>query len=114
MIDRKPAIIIGCAGVADVIEAIAYARRNKLFVSIRGGGHNVSGAAVCDGGMVIDLSAMKAIRVDPARTVRAEGGVTWGELDRETRSLDSPHPVGSSQYRHSGTHARRRHRLAGA
>ncbi len=95
MIDRKPAIIIGCAGVADVIEAIAYARRNKLSVSVRGGGHNVSGAAVCDGGMVIDLSAMKAIRVDPvSRTVRAEGGVTWGELDRETQVFGLAAPGG--------------------
>jgi FAD/FMN-containing dehydrogenase len=86
MIDRKPAVIVRCAGVADVIESVNLARAQNLCVSVRGGGHNVTGAAVCDGGMVIDLSAMKGIHVDPTRrTARAQGGVTWGELDRETQ-----------------------------
>jgi FAD/FMN-containing dehydrogenase len=86
MIDRKPAVIVRCAGVADVVEAVNFARAQNLCVAVRGGGHNVTGAAVCDGGMVIDLSAMKGIHVDPTlRTVRAQGGVTWGELDRETQ-----------------------------
>jgi FAD/FMN-containing dehydrogenase len=86
MIDKRPAVIIRCAGVADVIEAVTFARSHDLLVAVRGGGHNVTGAAVCDGGMVIDLSPMKGVRVDPvARTVRAQGGVLWGELDRETQ-----------------------------
>jgi FAD binding domain/Berberine and berberine like len=89
MIDRKPALIARCAGAADVISAVNFARNNNLLVSVRGGGHNVSGNAVCDRGLVIDLSPMKGLRVDPARrTVRAEGGVTWGEFDRETQAFE--------------------------
>jgi FAD/FMN-containing dehydrogenase len=88
MIDRRPALIARCAGAADVIRAVGYARERGLPLAVRGGGHNVAGNAVCDGGVVIDLSAMKAIRVDPARRMaRAEGGVTWGELDRETQAF---------------------------
>ena len=87
-IDRKPALIARCTGAADVIAAVAFARANGLLVSVRGGGHNVTGNAVCDGGLMIDLSPMKGVRVDPvARTVRAQGGVTWGELDHETRAF---------------------------
>src|SRR5919197_5819603 len=89
MIDKTPALILRCAGVSDVISAVNFARTNNLLVSVRGGGHNVSGNAVCDRGLVIDLSLMKGIRVDPARrTVPAEGGVTWGEFDRETQAFD--------------------------
>lgn len=85
-IDKHPALIVRCGGVSDVVEAVRYARAHELPVAVRGGGHNIAGNAVCDGGLVIDLSSMKGIRVDPqARTVRAEGGVTWGELDRETQ-----------------------------
>jgi FAD/FMN-containing dehydrogenase len=85
MIDKRPAMIVRCTGVADVIEAVRFARRHNMLVAVRGGGHNVAGYSVCEGGMVIDLSPMKGIRVDPAaRTVRAQGGVTWGELDHET------------------------------
>ncbi len=88
MIDRRPALIAQCAGVADVLAAVAFARDNDLLVAVRGGGHNITGAAVCDGGLMIDLSPMKGIRVDPdARTVRAEAGVTWGELDHETQAF---------------------------
>jgi hypothetical protein len=65
MIDHRPAIIARCAGVADVIDAVNFARSNDLLVSVRGGGHNVSGNALCDGGLMIDLSAMKSVRVDP-------------------------------------------------
>ncbi len=87
-IDRKPALIARCTGAADVIAAVAFARANGLLVSVRGGGHNVTGNAVCDGGLMIDLSPMKGVRVDPvARTVRAQGGVTWGELDHETQAF---------------------------
>jgi len=88
MIDHRPAAIVRCAGVADVICAVNFARDNGLLVSVRGGGHNVSGNAVSDGGLMIDLSPMKGIRVDlQNRTVRAEPGVTWGEFDRETQAF---------------------------
>lgn len=88
MIDKRPALIVRCAGAADVIACVRYARENDLLVSVRGGGHSVSGKSVCDGGLMIDLSAMKGIRVDPARrTVRAQTGLTLGEFDRETQAF---------------------------
>ena len=88
MIDRHPALIARCQGVSDVVAAIRFARDQDLLVAVRGGGHNVAGTAVCDDGLVIDLSAMKGLRVDPiARTARAEAGVLWGEFDRETQSF---------------------------
>lgn len=88
MIDRRPALIARCTGVADVIAAVNFARDNELVVAVRGGGHSVPGYAVCEGGIVIDLSPMKGIWVDPdARTVRAQAGVTWGEFDRETQQF---------------------------
>ncbi len=88
MIDRRPALITRCTGAADVMAAVRFAREHDLLVSIRGGGHNIAGNAVCDGGLMIDLSRMKSIRVDPvARTVRAEPGVLWGEFDRETQAF---------------------------
>ena len=88
MIDKHPAIIVRCAGVSDVVAAVNFARDHSLTVAVRGGGHNVAGNAVCDGGMVIDLSEMKGIRVDGAsRTVRAEPGLTWAEFDRETQQF---------------------------
>ncbi len=88
MIDKHPALIVRCTGVSDVINSINFARNNNLLVAVRGGGHSFPGNSVCDGGLVIDLSLMKGIRVDPAqRTVRAEGGVKWGEFDRETQAF---------------------------
>jgi len=82
MIDKRPALIARCAGAADVIECVRFAREHDLLVSVRGGGHNVAGSAVCDGGLMIDLAPMKSIRVDPvAQTVRAEPGVLGGELE---------------------------------
>jgi hypothetical protein len=88
MIDRHPALIVRCAGVSDVITAVQFARSRNLLVAIRGGGHNVAGRAICDGGLVIDLSLMKGIHVDPAhRIARAEPGVTWSEFDRETQAF---------------------------
>ena len=88
MIDRRPAMIARCTGTSDVIAAIGFARSEGLTVAVRGGGHNVAGNATCDGGLVIDLSPMKGIRVDAdARTVRAQGGLTWGELDKETQAF---------------------------
>ncbi|KYH27835.1 glycolate oxidase subunit GlcD [Halalkalicoccus paucihalophilus] len=86
MIDSYPAIIARCSGVADVITAVTFGREYDLPVAVRGGGHNVAGTAVQDGGIVVDLSAMNGVRVDPeARTVRAEGGATLGDVDRETQ-----------------------------
>ena len=86
MIDRRPALIARCAGVADVIAAIKFARIHEALVSVRGGGHNTPGIAVCEGGLMIDLAGMRSVRVDPARqTARAEGGTTWSDFDRETQ-----------------------------
>src|SRR6202047_4828391 len=88
MIDRRPALIARCAGVADVIAAVRFAREHGLLVSVRGGGHNITGTAVCEGGLMIALSPMKSVRVDPARrTARAEAGLTWGEYNRETQAF---------------------------
>jgi FAD/FMN-containing dehydrogenase len=87
-IDRSPALVARCSGVADVIAAVKFARQAGLPVAVRSGGHSFPGASVCDGGIVIDLSLMKGIRVDPeARTARAQAGVLWGELDRETQAF---------------------------
>jgi FAD/FMN-containing dehydrogenase len=87
-IDRSPALIARCAGVADVISAVKFARRTGLETAVRGGGHSFPGLSVCDGGVVIDLGPMKGIRVVPeARTVRAQAGVVIGELDRETQAF---------------------------
>ena len=87
-IDRHPALIARCAGADDVVTALRFAREHDLLISVRGGGHAVAGHAVCDGGLMIDLSLMKAIRVDPvAGTVRAAGGVLWSELDRATQQF---------------------------
>jgi FAD/FMN-containing dehydrogenase len=95
LINKRPALIARCAGVGDVIDSVNFARENDLLVAVRGGGHNVAGYAVCDGGLVIDLSPMKGIRVDPERrTVRAEGGVTWADLDRETQVFGLATPGG--------------------
>jgi FAD/FMN-containing dehydrogenase len=89
MIDKRPAAIVRCAGTADVISAVKFARSNDLTVSVRGGGHNVAGKALRDGALAIDLSLMKGLRVDPkAKSARAQAGVTWGEFDSETVSFD--------------------------
>jgi hypothetical protein len=88
MIDRRPAFIAGCAGVADVIESVAFARHHALPISIRAGGHNVAGYAVCDSGLMIDLSAMRAVRVDrAARRAWVQGGALWGDVDCETTAF---------------------------
>jgi FAD/FMN-containing dehydrogenase len=87
-IDRQPALIARCAGVADVLAAVRFAHGHNLCTAVRGGGHGVGGLALCDGGLVVDLSPMKGIRVDPAhRRVRAQAGVLWGELDHETQAF---------------------------
>ncbi len=87
MIDRRPALIVRCAGAADVIAAVRFAREQGLLVSVKSGGHGVAGTAVADGGLMIDLSPMNGIEVDATRrTARAGGGATWGELDREAQA----------------------------
>ncbi len=87
-IDRHPSLIARCVGVDDVVEAVRFARQHGLLVSVRGGGHSVAGHAVCEGGLMIDLSLMKSVRVDPeSRTVRAAAGLLWGELDRATQRV---------------------------
>lgn len=96
MINRKPALIARCAGVGDVINAVNFARDHRLLVAVRGGGHNVIGNALCDGGIVIDLSRMKGIQVDPVkRTVWAEAGLTLGEFVRDIQSFGLGTTVGT-------------------
>ncbi len=86
LVNKRPALIARCRGVADVVDAVDLARKLGLEVAVRGGGHNVAGRATVEGGLMIDLMPMKGIHVDPnARTVRAQGGVTWAELNRETQ-----------------------------
>src|SRR5688500_17449586 len=83
LIDKRPALIARCLTTADVVDAVNLGREEGIEVSVRGGGHNVAGRAVTDGGLMIDLSPMKGIHVDPKRqTVRAQGGVIWSELNR--------------------------------
>src|SRR5215470_13683499 len=86
LVDKHPALIARAGGVADIVGAVELARNLNLEVAVRGGGHNVAGRATIDGGLMIDLAPMKGIYVDPsARTVRAQGGVLWKELNRETQ-----------------------------
>src|SRR5437867_6439629 len=88
MIDRHPALIVRCSGVADILAALQFARSQDLELAVRGGGHSLPGFSTSDGGIVVDLSPMKGIRVDPdAQRVIAEGGVTWRELDHETQAF---------------------------
>jgi FAD/FMN-containing dehydrogenase len=85
LIDKRPALIARCRGLADVSAAVDFARETGLEISIRGGGHNIAGRSVTDGGLMIDLAEMKGMYVDPeARTIRAQGGVIWSEFNRET------------------------------
>jgi FAD/FMN-containing dehydrogenase len=87
-IDKRPALSVRCTGVADVMATVRFAREHDLLVAVRGGGHNFAGYARCDGGIVIDLSPMQGIHVDPQRrTARAQGGVTWGAFDHETQAF---------------------------
>src|SRR5262245_33542119 len=88
MTDKRPGLIAQCAGVADVITAVNLARDYGLLVAVRGGDHSVAGHSVCEGGLMIDLSRMKGVRVDPvARTARAEGGAKWRDFDHETQAF---------------------------
>src|SRR5216683_205600 len=95
MIDRRPDLIARCHGVADVIASVNFARVHGLLVAVRSGGHNVAGYAVCDGGLMIDLSPMHAVRVDPqARRAWVEGGATWADVDCETTAFGLATPGG--------------------
>jgi FAD/FMN-containing dehydrogenase len=95
MINKRPALIARCVDVADVIAAVNFAREQKLPLAVRGGGHNGPGLGTCDDGLVIDLSGMKGIRVDPvARTARVAGGCTWGEVDHATHPFGLATPSG--------------------
>jgi len=95
MISRKPRLIAMCADVADVITAVRFGKQQGLKVSIRGGGHNAGGLGVCDDGLVIDLSSIKYVHVDPsAKTVRAGGGCTWGDVDHATHAFGLAVPSG--------------------
>jgi FAD/FMN-containing dehydrogenase len=95
MIDRHPAVVVRCAGAADVLAAIRFARDNDILLAVRGAGHNIAGNAVCDDGVEIDLSLMKSVRIDPARRVaRVEPGVTLGEFDREAQAFGLATPLG--------------------
>lgn len=95
MIDRRPALIVQCAGAADVINAVRFAGDNKLLVSVRGGGHNIAGNAICDGGLMIDLSPMKSVRVDvAAKRAWIEPGATLADVDKETQAFGLALPTG--------------------
>src|SRR5205823_2214658 len=95
MIDRRPALVVRCSGSADVMTAVRFAREAGLPVSVRAGGHNVAGTALCDGGVVVDLTRMRNVFVDPERrTVRAGGGALLGDVDHETQAFALATPFG--------------------
>nr|WP_276237536.1 FAD-binding oxidoreductase [Halobaculum sp. DT55] len=94
-VDKHPALIVRCAGTADVVDAVSFAREQDLPLAVRGGGHNVAGTATCDGGVVVDLSAMTGVFVDrDTRRVRVQGGATIGDVDRETQLHGLAVPLG--------------------
>jgi FAD/FMN-containing dehydrogenase len=95
MVDRRPGAVVRCLGAADVMQAVRFGRDNGLLVAVRGGGHNIAGNAVCDGGLLIDLSPMKSVRVDPAaRRAWVEPGATLGDFDREAQAFGLATPLG--------------------
>ncbi|MFZ1415865.1 MAG: FAD-binding oxidoreductase [Defluviicoccus sp.] len=95
MIDKRPGLILRCAGAADVLQAIRFGRDHGLLIAVKGAGHNIAGSAVCDGGLMLDLSPMKSVHVDPGnRTARVEPGVTLGEFDREAQTFGLATPLG--------------------
>jgi FAD/FMN-containing dehydrogenase len=121
LIDRRPALIVQCTGAADVVDAVNFAREQGLLLSVKGGGHNVAGNAVNDGGLVVDLSQMRGVHVDqPTQTVRAQGGALWGDCDRETQLFGLAVPGGvvsttgiAGLTLHGGVgHLRRKHGLS--
>jgi FAD/FMN-containing dehydrogenase len=95
MIDKRPGLIVQCAGAADVLQAIRFGRDHGLLIAVKGAGHNIAGSAVCDGGLMLDLSPMKSVHVEPwNRTARVEPGVTLGEFDREAQAFGLATPLG--------------------
>jgi FAD/FMN-containing dehydrogenase len=95
MIDRRPGAVVRCRGAGDITRAVQFAREHGLLLAVRGGGHNIAGNAVCEGGLLIDLSPMRSVRVDPARRIaRVEPGVTLGEFDKEAQSFGLATPLG--------------------
>lgn len=95
MIDKKPGMIVHCAGAADVMASVAFARDHDLLLAIRGGGHNIAGSALCDGGLVIDLSGMRSVRIDPdQRRAWVEGGATLADVDHEAQAFGLATPLG--------------------
>ena len=121
LIDRRPALIVQCTGAADVVDAVNFARERGLLLSVKGGGHNVAGNAVNDGGLVIDLSQMRGVHVEPStQTARAQGGALWGDCDREAQLFGLAVPGGvvsttgiAGLTLHGGVgHLRRKHGLS--
>ncbi len=95
MVDKRPALIVRCAGPADVLAAVRFAGEHDLLTAVKSGGHNIAGTALCDDGLVIDLSGMTGVRVDPERRVaHAQPGLDWGALDRETQAFGLATPGG--------------------
>jgi FAD/FMN-containing dehydrogenase len=95
MIDRRPALVVHCAGVKDIKHAVDFARTHGLLTSVKGGGHNIAGSAVCDGGLLIDLSGMRSVRIDPvARVAHVEPGATLGDFDAEAQAFGLATPLG--------------------
>ncbi|PSP94823.1 FAD-linked oxidase, partial [Halobacteriales archaeon QS_4_62_28] len=95
MIDRRPAVIVRCTGTADVMAAVNAARKDDLLLSVRSGGHHVSGTAVCDDGLMIDLAPMNGVQVDPdGQIARVQAGATWGDVDHETQAFGLATPGG--------------------
>src|SRR6185436_14035627 len=95
MHDRRPALIVRCTGTADVVDAIKFARQHNLLVAVRGGGHSVAGHSSCEDGIVIDLTRMRGVDVDPeSRIARVQGGALWGDVDRETQAFGLVVPGG--------------------
>src|SRR5215510_5493921 len=95
LIDRRPGLIVQCSGTADVIDAVNLARERRLLTAVRAGGHSIAGYGICDDALMLDLSGMRGVWVDPgAETVRLQGGATWGDVDRETQAFGLAVPGG--------------------
>ena len=95
MIDRRPALVVRCAGVADIQQAVGFAQKHGILAAVKGGGHNIAGNAVCEGGLLIDLSALRSVRVDPAaRVAHVEPGATLADFDHECQAFGLATPVG--------------------